>query len=138
MTTARLHLRAALLVVAAEVLLRRRGATPALRRLHALSRPVAAEPAAALVAVRRFGRLARARCLAQSIALATLLDPEAHDVVVVLGCRLYADRRWGSHAWVQCDGEVLEPIAGGDHTPLARYSAEHDWVPVAPPKSEIS
>ncbi|MGH9275376.1 MAG: lasso peptide biosynthesis B2 protein [Acidimicrobiales bacterium] len=134
MTMARLQLRAATLVVLAQILRRLRGTTHALRRLHRIRRPtIPVDPAAAMLAVQRAGRVARARCLAQSVALAALLDQEAHDIVVVLGCRLYADGRWGSHAWVLYGGQMLEPVTADEHTPLARYSAEHNWVPVAPP-----
>ena len=132
MTTTRLQLRAVALVLLAQVLLRRRGTTDALRRMQRIRRPASSvDAAAAVLAVRRAGRLARARCLAQSVALTALLDQEAQDIVMVLGCRLYADRRWGSHAWVLYGGQVLEPVVADDHTPLARYSADHDWVPVA-------
>ena len=75
----------------------------------------------------------RARCLAQSVALAVLLQRAGRDASVVLGCRRYEDRRWGSHAWVVCGGEVLEPVMGEDHAELARYSAAQGWMPVAPP-----
>lgn len=132
-TTARLQLRAAALVVLARILLWRHGTTHALRRLHRLRRPRGEiDPAAATLAVQRAGRLARARCLAQSVALAALLDRDGQDVAVVLGCRLYANRQWGSHAWVMYGGQMLEPVAADEHAPLARYSADHDWVPVAP------
>jgi hypothetical protein len=132
-TTARLQLRAVALVILARILLHRRGTTDALRRMHRIRRPSPAiDTATAVQAVRRAGRVAGARCLAQSVALTALLDREAHDIVMVLGCRLYADRRWGSHAWVLYGDEVLEPVVADDHTPLARYSAAHDWVPVAP------
>lgn len=133
-TTARLQLRAAALVVLAQILLPRQGTTLALRRLQRTRRPAGpVDPIAAVRAVQRAGRMARAQCLAQSVALASLLDPDGGDVAVVLGCRLYEDRRWGSHAWVQYGGQVLEPVSADEHTPLARYSAERDWVPVAPP-----
>lgn len=135
---ARLQLRATALVVFAQILLWRRGTTHALRQLHRIRRPTSpVDPAAAMLAVQRAGRVARARCLAQSVALAAMLDPATQDVVVVLGCRLYADRRWGSHAWVLYGGQMLEPVRAGDHTPLARYSAVHDWVPVAPPAAPL-
>jgi hypothetical protein len=121
-------------VILAQFLLRRRGTTHALRRLHRIRRrTTSVDPTAALLAVQRAGRVARARCLAQSVALAAMLDHEADEIAVVLGCRLYADRHWGSHAWVIYGGQMLEPVTADEHTPLALYSAEHDWVPVASP-----
>jgi hypothetical protein len=127
-----LQIRAAVLVLRVVVLLRRRGTTAALRRLAVPGGPDGGriDPERAVVAVQRAGRVVRARCLAQSVALASLLERSGRDTAVVLGCRRYEDRRWGSHAWVLCDGAVLEPVAGGDHAELARYTAAQQWVPV--------
>lgn len=144
MRTARLaalQVEAFVVLVATEVLIRRRGTTAALQRLTR-RRSRAAEPTAddasdVVTAVRRAGRLVRARCLAQSVAVAVLLERAGRDAAVVLGCRRYQDRRWGSHAWVVCDGDVLEPVTGGDHAELARYSASQRWVPAAPPASGV-
>jgi hypothetical protein len=51
---------------------------------------------------------------------------------VVLGCRQYDDGRWGAHAWVIVDGEVLEPVPSGPHAELARLDAAGGWVPTRP------
>ena len=128
------------MLVATVALVRRRGTSAALKRLapdsYRRSRPI--DPAAATVAVQRAGRLLRARCLAQSVALVVVLQRAGRDAIVVLGCRRYEDRRWGSHAWVVCGGEILEPVMGGDHAELARYSAAQGWVPVAPPSVDAA
>jgi hypothetical protein len=83
----------------------------------------------ALLAVQRAGRVTRAACLAQSIALVAMLERDGRDTVLVLGCRRYADRQWGAHAWVEAEGKVLEPVAAGAHEELAQLDAAHAWIP---------
>jgi hypothetical protein len=132
-----LRLRAALLLVAAEVLLRTRGATPALRTLARPPRAGQArrgiDPASALAAVQRVGHVTRAKCLTQSVALAALLVRDGRETELVLGCRRYGAAQWGAHAWVVAEGEKLEPVVAGAHEELARCSAAHRWVPAQPP-----
>jgi hypothetical protein len=71
-----------------------------------------------------------ATCLAQSVALAAVLERGQQHPTLVLGCRQYEDRRWGAHAWVIVGGEVLDPVPGGPHAELARLEATSGWVPV--------
>ncbi|MEY2569750.1 MAG: Transglutaminase-like superfamily [Acidimicrobiaceae bacterium] len=125
-----LQVRAALLVLAAVLLLRWRGTT---RTLQRLARPGRvrhpAPPAPALRAVQRAGGRLHVPCLAQSVALAALLVRDGREPSVVLGVHRYEDRQWGSHAWVECDGIVLEPVLAGPHAELARCAAAQAWVP---------
>ncbi len=71
----------------------------------------------------------RANCLAQSIALTVALERAEKQPVLVLGCRLYADRRWGAHAWVVDGDQVLDALPSGAHAPLAQLVADTQWVP---------
>jgi hypothetical protein len=125
-----LHVRALLLVAAARVLLRRHDTTWTLRRL-ARRDVMPVVPADALIAVQRAGRLARAACLAQSVALTALLERGGAAPVLVLGCRRYEDRRWGAHAWVVLEGTVWEPVPAGAHEELAQLSAADAWIPTS-------
>ena len=124
------------MLVAADVLLRARDTTTALRRLARPGRSGRGlDPSLALAAVQRAGRVTRAQCLAQSVALAALLVRSGQDAEVVLGCHRYAAGQWGAHAWVDCAGEKLEPVPAGPHDELARCAARERWVPAAVPPS---
>jgi hypothetical protein len=124
--------RAVALVAAARLLLKRHDTTSVLRRLAKRpARQRALDVEAALVAVQRAGRLAKATCLPQSIALAALLTKAGKAPELVLGCRRYEDRHWGAHAWLIADGVVLEPVPAGQHIELAQMSAENNWLPAS-------
>lgn len=73
------------------------------------------------------GRLLRADCLPQAVALATLLQRGGAAPTVVLGCRFYGPSRWGAHAWVEAGGSTFDPLAGEEHTELARLNAADRW-----------
>lgn len=114
--------------------LRRRDTTQTLRRLIQRS-AVWPEFAATdgLRATRRSARLLRANCLAQSIALTVAQHRAAKRPALILGCRRYDDGRWGAHAWVVVDSEVLDALPSGAHEPLAQLSADTLWVPTPIP-----
>jgi hypothetical protein len=119
------------LVGSARLLLARRGPSEVLRRLagDAASRGTAqsVDEGRALIAVRRAGRVFRADCLPQAIALACLLHRGGATPELVLGCRRYGPNQWGAHAWVDVDGHTLDPVEQPDHAPLARLSATTKW-----------
>lgn len=130
-----LRVRAAAFVLGAMILLRLRGMVVALRLLARRRRgPRDLDPVAALGAVRSAGSRLGARCLAQSVALAALLARDGNDPVIVLGCRRYGAQEWGSHAWVECAGDILEPVVADAHAELARCAAAEGWVPVQAPE----
>jgi hypothetical protein len=80
-----------------------------------------------MYAVRRFARVLRANCLSQSVALTVALDRAAQDPTLVLGCRRYADRNWGAHAWVEVGSTVLDALPSGEHAALAWLDARSQW-----------
>jgi transglutaminase superfamily protein len=82
--------------------------------------------------VQRAGRILRATCLTQSIALAAVLERVDRPATLVLGCRQYDDGYWGAHAWVVVGDEILEPVPSGPHAELARLHAAGGWVPIQP------
>src|SRR5437588_4204145 len=84
-------------------------------------------------AVRRAARhlAPRTACLAQSITLLGVLTAQRTNPDLVLGCRLTADG-WMAHAWVDCDGQRLEPVVGGSELELARYRRGGGWRPFSP------
>lgn len=128
-----LQARALLILALAQVLLRRQGTAAALRLLARRRRnPRSLEPPVAMRAVRRAGRLTRGACLSQAVALTALLTRAGEDPTLVLGCRRYREGVWGAHAWVDLDGEQLEPVASEEHQLLATCRPEHDWVPTPP------
>ena len=73
------------------------------------------------------GRLLRADCLPQAVALAALLQRGGSAPAVILGCRFYGPSRWGAHAWVEADGRSYDLLAGEEHTELARLTAADRW-----------
>jgi hypothetical protein len=75
--------------------------------------------------------VAGGKCLAQSVAVAALLEHDHQHPTLVLGCR-QEGRSWSAHAWVILGGEVLEPVRGGPHAELARLEAATGWVPTPP------
>jgi len=85
------------------------------------------DPQLALRAVQRAGNRAHADCLAQSVALAAVLQRGGHEPTLVLGCRRYGARDWGAHAWVEVDGARLDPVSQPEHAELARLRAANDW-----------
>lgn len=120
----------AALLAATLVSLRRRDTTQTLRRLidGAGAWPDFG-PEIGLRAVRRSARVLRANCLAQSVALTVALDRAQKQPSLILGCRIYEDRRWGAHAWVVAGSDVLDALPSGAHQPLARLGADTRWVP---------
>ncbi len=126
-----LQVRAIAYVVAARMLLSRRGMPATLRALARRRAGRAVDVEDALHAVRRAGRLAGATCLPQAVALTALLRRDGADPTVVLGCRRYDNGHWGAHAWVELDGVVWDPLPSGAHATLARCDAARDWVPAA-------
>lgn len=128
-----LQARALLVLARAQLLLRRRGTATTLqllaRRRHS-PRPL--DPPVAVRAVRRAGRLTRGACLSQAVALTALLTRAGEDPTLVLGCRRYREGVWGAHAWVDLDGDQLEPVVSEEHQLLATCRPEHDWVPSPP------
>ena len=126
----RLQFRSAVLVAAARIMLGRHGTTGTLRHLTRwYAGPIGVERVDALRAVQRAGRLLRAACLPQSVALTAVLTGAGDPPTLVLGCRQYGDGHWGAHAWVVVGGEVLEPVPSGPHAELARLDAASGWVP---------
>jgi hypothetical protein len=81
----------------------------------------------AMTAVRRSGRVFRADCLPQAIALTALLHRGGAAPELVLGCRRYGPNQWGAHAWVEINGHTLDPVEQPDHAALARLSAAKKW-----------
>jgi hypothetical protein len=70
-------------------------------------------PAAASVRAIRRARsygLFRGNCLSQSLALLWLLRRSGHDGVLRIGVKSEAGRLL-SHAWVELDGETIDPAA---------------------------
>lgn len=126
-----LELRAFVAVARARRLLAREGTVAALRSLTAdRDAPVTGHDDA-LRSVRRAGRVLRAPCLPQAVALTALLHGSAQTPTMVLGCRRYGAGQWGAHAWVEVAGAVLDPLPSGAHQVLARCDAAHGWVPRA-------
>jgi hypothetical protein len=125
--------RAIVLLARARRLVVRRRTTEALVRLDRGRRTTAAVPADdALRAVRRAARLVGGDCLDQGVALTALLRRAGRDPILVLGCHRYEDRRWGAHAWVLDEDQILDPRPSGHHDSLAWYRAADDWLPTAP------
>lgn len=85
------------------------------------------DPYMAARSVAAAGRLLRADCLPQAVALAALLQRAGTSPSVVLGCRFYGPSRWGAHAWVESGGERFDQLASEDHAELARLSAASRW-----------
>lgn len=85
------------------------------------------DPGAAASSVAAAGRILRADCLPQAVALAALLQRGGSDPTVVLGCRLYGPNQWGAHAWVEVGDERFDPLPGQEHSELARLSAAGHW-----------
>ena len=136
-TSARLQLRMVLLVAITRVLLRRRDTTAALRLLIKWSRRWPEFSAdEGLRAVRRAAKVFRANCLAQSVALTVALQGAKKSPVLILGCRRYENRSWGAHAWVLVDSAVLDALPSGAHEPLARLSADTQWIPAPIPPGD--
>ena len=126
-----LHGRALFYVALARALLRGHDTTWTLRRITRARSPRArhVDGDSAVVAVRRAGRMAKATCLPQSVALVALLARDGVDPVLVLGCRRYEDRTWGAHAWVELGEKVLEPVPAGAHEELAVLQRSKAWIP---------
>lgn len=82
---------------------------------------------AAARSVAAAGRLLRADCLPQAVALAALLQRSGTAPTVVLGCRLYGPSRWGAHAWVEAGGKRFDSLPGEEHAELARLTAHSRW-----------
>jgi len=121
-------------VLAARLLLTLGRPAPAVLRLLASGRVRSSrrvDDEAALVAVRRAGRVWGAACLAQSVSLASMLHRRGDDPVVVLGCRRQGDGEWTAHAWVEVAGRRLEPVVSAAHSELARLEAARGWQPAA-------
>ena len=72
------------------------------------SRP-AADSVRAIRRARSYG-LFRGNCLSQSLALLWLLRRSGHDGVLRIGVKSVAGRLL-SHAWVELDGETIDPAA---------------------------
>jgi hypothetical protein len=118
------------LLAATVISLRRRDTTETLRYLvKRAKRWPDFSATEGLRALRRAARIFRANCLAQSIALTVALERAEHRPVLILGCRLYPDRRWGAHAWVVAGAEVLDALPSGAHAPLAQLASDTQWVP---------
>ncbi|MEY2399472.1 MAG: Transglutaminase-like superfamily [Actinomycetota bacterium] len=91
----------------------------------------------ALRALRVPARALRANCLTQSVALTVAFERANQNPTLVLGCRRYENRKWGAHAWVIVGSDVFDAIPSGAHEPLARLTAETEWVPAPmPPKRQ--
>jgi hypothetical protein len=122
--------RAVFLLAVSRVLLARRGTTATLRRLsdrRLRTRPL--DPRGALVAVRRAAKIVGGACLPQAVTLASLLQRHGHEPVLILGCLRIPDGTWSAHAWVDLDGDVLEPVTSRTHAALACLDAATGWVP---------
>ena len=126
----RVHALALMTLIAVRLLLARLGVEGTLRVASFLGRPCATregDVTRVVRAVRRTGRrLPGAACLAQSITVAGLLGTRPGDLSLVLGCQL-TPHGWTAHAWVDCDGDRLEPVPGGSHVELARYRWSDGW-----------
>src|SRR5205807_1517 len=97
----RLHIRSAALLAATRLVLRRRGTTGTLRALtRRPARRGEVQPQKALRAVRRAGRVVGGSCLAQSVALAAVLEGAERHPTLILGARREAGQSWSAHAWV--------------------------------------
>ena len=119
----------AALLLAAHLMLNRRGVTPTLARLASGRVTAEVRPSDAMGALRRPARILGAPCLAQSVALTAALSRARQTPSLVLGCRRYDDGRWGAHAWVDVDGVTFDAIPSGEHQPLARLAADTGWIP---------
>ena len=129
----------ALLLAATRFLLRKHDTTKTLRLLVRRNGhgPEFANPDG-LRAVRRAAKVFRANCLAQSVALTVALQGAKKSPVLILGCRRYENRSWGAHAWVLVESEVLDALPSGAHEPLARLSADTQWIPAPiPPQDRV-
>lgn len=137
-----LRLRALVLTRRARRYLARSTTTATLTRLvgTAPARPregvAGIDHARALAAVRAATRATAAPCLPQAVALTALLARHGETPALILGCRRYPDGRWGAHAWVECAGDVLDPVPSGAHAALARCDARGGWVPAPVAGSE--
>jgi hypothetical protein len=127
----RVGVRAAVLVGLARLLLTRCGPSEVLRRLAGedarRGAALGIDEGQALTAVRRAGRVFRADCLPQAIALTALLHRGGGGPELILGCRRYGPNQWGAHAWVEIGGRTLDPVEQPDHAALARLSATKQW-----------
>lgn len=124
-----------LTVAAARVLLKTTKTQTALRVLagsHPIRQDPRVTPQAAADAVAKAGGLLRAACLAQSVALAAVLQRTGSAPILVIGCRRYAAERWGAHAWVEVNGRRFDPLSLEQHEELCRVSAEGRWQIAAP------
>lgn len=129
-TSARLQLRMATLLVATRLSLRSRDTTATMRHfLRGAKQWREFSDDDALAALRLPARALRANCLAQSIALTVALERSGQQPTLVLGCRRYENREWGAHAWVVVGNRVLDALPSGPHEPLARLAAKNQWVP---------
>lgn len=129
MRTCVLHLAAVTTLAAARILVRLLGLQRTLVVLagRSVGRPRDPEGARVVRAVRRAGSLVPgATCLVQSLAVAALLNRMGRPCDLVLGCRR-RDDGWVAHAWVEVDGERLEPVVGGVHHELARCRSTQGW-----------
>ncbi|MEY2568205.1 MAG: Transglutaminase-like superfamily [Actinomycetota bacterium] len=125
-----LQLEALVMLSLARPLLRGIGTAGTLRRLarpaRTQGRPVS--HASALRAVRRAARLTGGACLPQAVALTAILTRAGEGPTLVLGSRRYDEAKWGAHAWVDADGELLDPLPGLDHhRPLGAYRSADGW-----------
>lgn len=131
-----LLLQAAALLTALRVLLR----TAGLRRVHAVlsrsarraavaggrawSSPREVQAAVHLVAMAARRTPASTTCLHRSLALWWLLRRRGVDCQLRLGARRQ-DERFDAHAWVECDGEVVndDPQKVREYAPLSWHPA---------------
>jgi hypothetical protein len=127
----RIHASAFVLLVAARALLPRVGTAAAMKRLarSRRSRPRRSEVDVrrTAFAVRRVARTLRLECLHESVALAASLHRDGYAPALVLGCRRTAEGTWTAHAWVELDGDAVEPLGASGHAAIARFSARDDW-----------
>lgn len=127
----RLHAHTAATLALVRLLLPHLGVERALRATvflgeHAPRSPH--DPGRAVRAVRRLARrlIPGTACLAQSIALVGVLTAQRATPELVIGCR-HTDVGWVAHAWVDCDGQRLEPVIGGSQLELGRYRRRDRW-----------
>ena len=129
MRSALLHLRITVLLAATKRSLRRQDTTATLRRYAPGSPFPAFNADEGMRAVRRASRALGANCLAQSTTLAVACARAGLNPELILGCRRYADGKWGAHAWIIVDKQVYDPLPSGEHQALAKISAGTQWVP---------
>lgn len=129
MRSAFLHFRITVLLAATQRSLRRQDTTATLRRYVPGSPLPAFSADDAMRAVQRAARALGANCLAQSTTLAVACARGGLDPELILGCRRYADGKWGAHAWIVVNAQVYDPLPSGEHQALAKISAGTQWVP---------